>query len=600
MRDSTDREHTRVMSYDEAMAEANRCLHCHEPPCEAGCAAGVPVRSFIRKVKFGDLRGAAEVIKAHNPFGGTCGYVCETSNQCRAHCTMERLGRPIDIAGLQLFVMEWERCNRPPWQPMQAASTGHRVAVVGAGPAGITAALSLHRMGHEVVVYERREQPGGVLKYGIPPARLPRAMVEYEIDQAREAGIRFLLGNAPDREELTAFDAVFLSIGWSESASLDIPGIELDGVYQASEFLKLHAAGAAPISPGDRVMVIGGGNTAMDCAVTAARMGAGEVTVLYRRSEREMPAWERERLEAHRQGVVFRVLTTPEALIGNGRVTAVQCRPMTLGEPDDSGRRRPVALEGGYVLPVDKVLVAAGERLNGTLLHALGLKSREQEIAVDEDGWTGVGAVYAGGDIVGTRKTVVQAVQDGKRAAQAIHERLSGHRARLVFDNPETLRGRFGVNLLVRFCGIEFENPFILAAAPPSDELEMLERGLAAGWAGAVLKTTSVEGTPVPLKYPMITGHRYQEKHLSGMGNIDLISGYHIDAIEDRIRKLKDRFPGKIIIGSMMGATREQWTGLARRLRLAGADLIECSFSCPQGSLGAKPGFMLGQDPELS
>ncbi len=588
------------MTYEAAVVEANRCLLCEDPPCVKGCPADVPVRDFIRKFRFGDLEGAAAAIQRANVLGGICGVVCETSIQCQQECTAAKLGKPIDIGGLQRFIMESvaDKGLSLPYGPGEVA--GKKVAVVGGGPAGLAAAAELRRLGHDVTLFERHSRLGGTARYGIPPFRLHRSILDAEVEAVTALGMKVQTGREADPSDLEKnFDAVVLATGQVEGRRLGIPGEDLPEVLDGLAVLSWlrESPGTKPL--GGKVVVVGGGNTSMDVAAAALELGAEEVTILYRRSQAEMPAWASEREKILALGISLRTLTTPVEILGAQRVEAVRCRAMVLGEPDGSGRRRPVPAEGEpFVIPADHVLVAVGQGAEESLPAALGLRlTNKGEVEVSGMGRTSNPRVFAAGDLAGGPKTVVAGVAQGKKVAQVVHQTLTG----TIGVEPgwrEALPE--DVSLDVDFCGVHFKNPFILAAAPPSDDLEMVRRAFQAGWAGAVLKTTSVEGTPVPLKYPMMAGWDIGTTRVSGLGNIDLISEHHIDLIEARIRALKEEFPDHIVIGSMMGATKEDWQQLARRLSEAGADLIECSFSCPQGSLGSRPGAMLGQDVALS
>ncbi len=587
------------MSPEAARAEAARCLLCEDPPCVKGCPAAVPVRDFIRKIRFGDYEGAAQAIWRQNVFGGVCGAVCETSIQCQLECTAAKLGEPIDIGGLQRFAVEQGLAAGAglPFGPGEPSAK--KVAVVGGGPAGLAAAAELVRLGHAVTLFEAGDELGGTARSGIPPFRLERELLDREIRKILDLGIQVELGVRPEPEWLReTFDAVVVATGQRRGRKLGVAGEDLEGVWDALEVLGWLEKGSARRLSG-KVIVVGGGNTAMDVAAAAFVLGAEEVTILYRRAQSQMPAWPSERERVLALGATLRVLTNPVAILGEGHVQAVRCRAMVLGEPDESGRPRPVPAEGEpFELPADHVILATGQQPEEDLLAGLGLDvERAGELAVHRDGQTKVEGVFAAGDLVPGPKTVVAAVASGRRAAWGVHRRLTGTDA----PAPDWREGLpKDVDLSVEFCGVRFEHPFILAAAPPSDDLDMVRRAFRAGWAGAVLKTTSVEGTPVPLKYPMMAAVDLGPEKVAGLGNIDLISEHHADVVEERIRILKQEFPEKVVVASMMGGSKEEWQALARRLSAAGADLIECSFSCPQGTLGSKPGAMLGQDPELS
>jgi dihydropyrimidine dehydrogenase (NAD+) subunit PreA len=594
-------EESLLLGPDAALEEAWRCLQCADPPCQKGCPARVEVKTFIRKIRCGDLRGAALVIRRNNILGASCARVCAQAEQCQAECTRARLDRAVDIRALQRFVTDWE-LEKGILLPEPAPATGKKVAVVGAGPAGLATAAELCRLGHRVTVFEKTARPGGMLVQGIPQARLAETVVGKEVAALEKAGVNFVREREiKSRSDLDGFDAVVVAVGMYRPVRLEIPGEDLPGVQPALEFLAWRLRGEKP-GVGERVVVVGGGNTAMDAASEAVRLGAREVSVLYRRSENEMPAWPEEVARARRLGVNIRPLSQPlEFMASGGRLSAVKCTLCTLGPEDESGRRKPVPLPGAYfVLPAERVLIAAGESLDEELARGLGLRVEGGRLVLDEAGRARAEpGVFAAGDLTGSRRTVVDAVGAGYRAARQVHEYLMGRNAAIVPFVVKPAR----VDLAVDFLGVRFSNPFVLAAAPPTDDLEMVRSGLAAGWAGAVLKTTAIEGEPVELKYPMMQGYQLWGRRVAGLGNIDLISEHHIDVVEERVRQLKREFPDRVIIGSIMGSKKEDWQQLVRRLEEAGVDMIECSFSCPQGTLGGEGSFagqMLGQNVELT
>ncbi len=585
-----------LLPYSDAQArwEASRCLGCHDAPCNEGCDAAVDVRRFIGLLRFGDVKGAAEVIRRTNVFGGTCARVCNADGKCMKRCTRSLIDAPLDIPGLQWYAIEKERqCGARPL-PV-GPDRGRSVAVIGAGPAGLGAATELRRLGHRVEVFEASAAAGGLLVGGIPTYRLPRDLVHWEIDAILETGVKLHLEHPGDSlDELTkTFDAVIIATGLGRFSRLGVDGEDLEGVFPAAWLLD-----GTVREVGSRPMVVGGGNTAMDAATTALRLAGedGRVAVLYRRGVQQMPAYSHERKVAYEEGVIFRPLTVVERILGDpdGKVALVRCRAVDLGREDSSGRPAPVELTGGtFDLPATSVIVAAGEEPDPGLLETFGLT--EAEPRGDENGRTEQEHVYVAGDIVGGPRTVAWAVSSGVRAARAVNFDLcSGKELERVFPilGPT-------IDLSTEFLGKRLENPFLLAAAPCTDDLDIALSGLQAGWAGLVLKTTSVEDTSVSLKNPMLSAVSTGGRMMTALGNIDLISERHIDEVIERVKALKEEFPDKLIMASIMGETRGQWQRLTRQLVEAGVDAIECSFSCPQGTLGARPGAMLGQDPNL-
>ncbi len=431
-------------SEEQALAEAARCLECKNPKCVEGCPVNVDIPSFIVQVKEGNFDKAIATIKETNSLAAVCGRVCPQEVQCEQYCVLAKKGEPVAVGRLERFCADRER-EKGVEAPVKAEPTGKNVAVIGAGPAGLTAAADLAKAGHAVTLYEALHDTGGVLTYGIPEFRLPKAIVREEVDYIKQLGVDvkvdYVIGKIKTLDELRdEFDAVFLGTGAGLPKFMGIEGENLNGVYSANEFLtRVNLMKAyrfpdydTPIKRGKRVIVVGGGNVAMDAARSALRLGADEVSVVYRRGEDELPARKEEIENAKEEGVVFRLLTNPVRILEgeNMTVKGVECIKMELGEPDESGRRRPVPVEGSeFVIDADIVIIAIGTSPNPMILsgsEGLEVGSRGT-IVVDDSGKTSLKNVCAGGDAVTGAATVISAMGAGKLAAKTINEYLKNN-----------------------------------------------------------------------------------------------------------------------------------------------------------------------------
>ena len=432
---------------EQAREEAMRCLQCRKPACMEGCPVSIRIPEFVGLIAEGRFLEAAAKLKEETALPAVCGRVCPQESQCEKTCVLARKGEPVAIGHLERFAADYERAHGEAKAIERPASTGFSVAIIGAGPAGLTAAGELAKHGHRVVIFEALHEPGGVLMYGIPEFRLPKDIVRAEVKYLKSLGVEiitdFPVGKAKSVEELLqeGFDAVFVGAGAGLPRFLDVPGENLVGVLSANEYLTrvnlmraYEAESPTPVVRGERVVVFGGGNVAMDAARTALRMGSGTVTIVYRRGHAELPARAEEVRHAEEEGVRFEFLRAPLEILGDDRkrVTGVRCLRMELGEPDASGRRRPVAVPGSeYTIPADVIIVAIGNSPNPLIAKSTPLLKTTREGGIEADpgtGATSMPGVYAGGDIVTGAATVIEAMGAGKRSALAINEYLKGKR----------------------------------------------------------------------------------------------------------------------------------------------------------------------------
>jgi glutamate synthase (NADPH/NADH) small chain len=431
---------------EQAIIEAERCLQCRNAPCVAGCPVKIDIPGFIAKMKEGEFAEAAAVIKRTNLLPSICGRVCPQEKQCQLPCTVGKalggVDKAVQIGRLERYAADFERAAGLLAAPKAASSTGKRIAVVGAGPAGLTCAVDVRREGHEVTIFEAFHKAGGVMVYGIPEFRLPKALVADEAGVLESMGVRFEMNYLVGRtRKLSAllkddgYDAVFVGTGAGLPKFMEIPGENLVGVFSANEYLTRanlmkaydRVRAATPIYPSKRVAVLGGGNVAMDAARMAMRLGAEEVRVLYRRTREEMPARAEEVVHAMEEGIIFDFLRSPTQVLGDdsGRVAALEVLSYELGAPDSSGRRRPMAIKGSEeIIPFDTVIVAVGNESNPLISRTTPELNVDKwgHILVDEKQKTSMERVYAGGDIVLGAATVILAMGEGRRAAQAINE----------------------------------------------------------------------------------------------------------------------------------------------------------------------------------
>lgn len=428
----------RGLTNQEAVEESNRCLYCYDAPCIKACPTGIDIPTFIKKIASGNLLGSAKTIMSSNPVGASCSRVCPTDELCEGACVLNHSTTPIMIGNLQRYATDWAITNgHALFQPGQ--SNGRTVAVIGGGPAGLSAARELARLGYDVTIFEAAEKAGGLNTYGIVSFRLPQRISFWEVEQVEKMNVNIrtntMVGRDISAEEITEnFDYVILAVGMAHVPNLGVEGETLAGVYDAIEFVKATKCGQLSEDfVGKRVVVIGAGNTAIDGATCSIRLGAENVKILYRRTEEEMTAYDFEYEFAKQDGVEFRWLTAPKRIIGDetGKVTCIECIKMKLGEPEKDGRRRPVPIEGSeYVLPVDAVVKAIGQTRHLKLIEEFSLQHDGGVVKVDQETFqTSNPKVFACGDVVFGKGNgdamVVTAAQQGKNVAYAIHKQNS-------------------------------------------------------------------------------------------------------------------------------------------------------------------------------
>lgn len=433
---------------EQAVAEAERCLQCPKPQCVKGCPVDIDIPAFIKEIKEGNFLAASAKLKEKNSLPAICGRVCPQENQCQQFCVLGKMGDPISIGRLERFAADYELLKGVTVPPKEKSGVKGRVAIVGSGPAGLTAAADLAKLGYDVVMFESLHSAGGVLMYGIPEFRMPKKIVQAEVDYIKKLGVElktnYTIGRIFTIDELFAsgFDAIFVGSGAGLPRFMRIPGENFGGVYSANEFLirvnlmkaYLFPEYDTPIRIGKKVAVIGGGNVAMDSARSALRLGAEEVYIVYRRSKEELPARAEEVENAEEEGIVFRFLTNPVKFLGDesGWVKAIEGIKMELGEPDASGRRRPIPIEGSeFIMDVDTAVIAIGQTPNPLIQRTTdGMETTKWGTIVvqEETGETTKKGVYAGGDVVSGAATVISAMGAGKRAARTIHQYLMSNK----------------------------------------------------------------------------------------------------------------------------------------------------------------------------
>ena len=589
-----------------AKSEAERCLYCFDAPCAHACPSEIDVPGFIRKIATGNVAGAARTILAANPLGATCGAVCPVERLCEGACVRNRLDRPIAIGRLQQGAVEaYAATGEPFYAP--APDAGVRAAIVGAGPAGLSCAAELRKAGVAVTVYDESPRAGGLADHGIVPWRMARQDVATEAAEIERAGVTFAMGTRVGRdvgaaELLAANDALVVAVGLGRARPLSVAGEGLPGVVDALDVIRAAvdtAPGGAPVV-GRRVGVVGGGSTAFDAAAAAVRLGAGEVTLFYRRGPGDCPAYPHAVDLARQLGVAIRWHTAPVEIQGADRVTGASFVAMRPGAPDASGRPRPEPVpDSRFDVELDTLVRAVGQDRPDAaegVLASLGVPLRDGVAVTDPaTGRTANSRVWAIGDIASGGREVVNAVQAGKLAARSVVGAL-GMRTRVEAVRRAVDSTVPGVDLSVDIAGIKSPNPFWLASCPITNNGDMVMRAFDEGWGGAVWKTI---GEPVRNVTARLGSFEYGGKRIVGINNIELISDRPTDVNIAEIREVKKRYPNNaVVISLMVESKREAWHEMLAKCNDTGADGYELNFGCPHGMSERGMGAAVGQVPD--
>jgi dihydropyrimidine dehydrogenase (NAD+) subunit PreA len=596
------------MDLQAAVTEAGRCLLCHDAPCNTGCGADTNPAKWILKLRLGDIRGAVRTLRESNVLAATCAQVCPTCRLCVKGCSRSGIDQPIRIDDLQAFLADFER--REGMQVLQAPPPGDRkVAVIGSGPAGLSAAAALAMKGYGVVVYEKSSEPGGLLRWGIPDHRLSQDLLQHEINLIKGLGVRFEcnhpLKTRQDLEQLlkNGYDAVFLATGCDASYRLGVSGEDLKGVYQWDVFLSCGKTpeGRAELQKlvnGKQVVIIGGGSVAMDCAVTARRLGASRVYAVSLEAMEELPADADEKMQAFEEGIRFRPNSrvTKIAARRTGALKGVTGVEIRWKEP---GRFVPDNAEDiagtAWSLPADVLVEAIGAGLSSDLKAMFaGLETRPngRPVADEQSHRTSHQLIFTGGDLAAVGKTVSASVLDGKRAADAIAQAIPLGKP---VQRPKPSRP----SLEIDFCGLHFRNPFCLSSSPVGNTAEMVSRAFEAGWGGVVYKTVGLEEAyQIVDPTPRLNALHHGDRRFIGLQNIEMISERPFKQNLKDIAWLKKHYPNHVLMVSIMGYSDDGWRKLAQGVANAGADLLELNFSCPQMAIEGA-GHKIGQQYDM-
>ena len=592
-----------IPSLQAAMQEAGRCLLCYDAPCNTGCGADSNPGTFILKLRMGDIKGAVRTLRESNILAATCAQVCPTCRLCVEACSRTGIDEPIRIAELQAFLADYER--REGMQVLQAPAPGDRkVAVIGSGPAGLSAAASLAMKGYSVVVHEKMPEPGGLLRYGIPDHRLSRELLEHEVNLIKGLGVRFECGQpikTPEQLEgllRDGHDAIFLALGCDQPYKLGLAGEELQAVYPWDEFLRrskdrAERAELEVAVKGKRVVVIGGGSVAMDCAMVAQKLGADRVYTVSLESMEELPADADEKELAFHEGIRFKPNCRVTKIIGeNGNLKGVSGIEIRWKKPGWFVPENAEDVPGSeFSLPADMLIEAIGAGLSSNLKALLANMDIEVGSRPRIDAQTmrtSHPRIFAGGDLTEAGKTVAASVLDGKKAADAIAQAFP-------LRTPAKVPVRKRPSLEIEFCGLQFRNPFCLSSSPVCNTAEMVARAFDAGWGGAVYKTLNLERDyEIIDPTPRLNALHHGDRRFIGLQNIEMVSERPFGQNLKDIAWLKKHYPDRMLIVSIMGYSDEGWIELATGAADAGADMLELNFSCPQMAVEGA-GHKIGQ-----
>ena len=579
-------EKTTVFTEQLAIEEASRCLLCHDAPCSKKCPSNTNPAEFIRAIRFGNFLGAAEIIRKNNILGGACSQICPFKEHCESECNRAKIDKAVKIGKLQRFAIEYEKKSKIQLITPPLIFKAQKVAVIGGGPAGLSCAGKLIQKGYKVTIFEKNSKAGGLLSYGIAPVRLPQKEVDSEIEYIKKLGVDFIYNSEFGRDfnldnlRQEGFSAFLFALGNQTTKHLGIPGAEYKNIHTAIDILSKSKSTDGNIKIGNNVIIIGGGDVAMDAAATVKLLGAKDVTILYRRRLEDMPATEAELDYVKSLNIEFITGFTPTEYLGKENV-------LTGIKAEGTYHKSSVTLES------DMIIEAIGQKAKRIDYPAkLGLDEKNLIKTEEETGKTNIAEIFAAGDIVNGGETVVRAVQMGKDAAHSIEEYL---RTIEVKTAKPKIKPKHK-SLEIEFCGVKCENPFFLSSSPVGSNYEMCSKALETGWGGIVYKT--IGQFIADECSPRFDNIRKESTSFIGFKNMEQISDKPLEKNLEMMAKLKKNYPNKILIASIMGSNEKEWTELSKLVTEVGVDMIECNFSCPQMT-SSEMGSDVGQNLDL-